>query len=407
MKVKNKITAKQRDSSGFRHVYSIDMKHLSFPKIKFIPPQKSDYTIGNIALKINEIKAGEIIQMQTDPLDHTKEAEISCDKISVNSKDGMYKYTLQNAAINSLQKQLTINSFIIKPFLPENAFAEKAHFQKDRYDVVLRGIALKNINLKNVFDNKIIASSLVIKNVSAKDYVDLQKPMSGKNKVGNYPAQLLNKIDFPINISHVLLQNAFVEYREKETLSDSTGDAKFSESTITVDNVTNIPEVMKQNNAMKISFESKALTVIPVKGSFTFFLNDTAGRFAATGHIPSFDSHLLNVVSVPMALLKLNSGVINSLDFNITGDNLSAGGKLVMKYSGLKIDVLKNDKKLNSVKKKKLTSFIANTIIKNDNPANGKLREVNAHFDRNMQKSFFNLLWRTILNGMKKTVGIP
>ena len=76
-------------------------------------------------------------------MDYSKEAEISCDKISINSKDGFYSYTFQNAALNSLQKQLKIGSVIIKPLLSETAFADKAHFQKDRYDIAFKGIALK------------------------------------------------------------------------------------------------------------------------------------------------------------------------------------------------------------------------------------------------------------------------
>ena len=405
--IKKADKPKPQDSTGFMHVYSIDMRHLSFPKVTFIPTAKSSYTLGNIAIKINEVQAAEVIDVENHPIDYSREAEISCDKISINSKDGLYKYTFQNTAINSLQKGLKIGSVVIKPLLSENAFAIKAHFQKDRYDVVLSGIALKNIDMKNLLDKKIIASDLIINKVSAKDYIDLQKPTDGKNKVGNYPGQLLTKIDFPIHISHVLLSNAFVEYREKETLSDSTGDVKFTGSTINIDNVTNMPEHIKENNAMKITFKSKALGIIPIKGSFTFFMGDTAGRFEATGHILSFDVHLLNVVSVPMALLRLNSGVIHSLDFNFKGDNLGAGGKLVMKYSGLKVDLLRNDKKSNDVKKKKLVSFFANMIVKNDNPSGSDLREVNPHFDRNVQKSFFNLVWKTILKGMKKTAGVP
>jgi hypothetical protein len=95
------------------------------------------------------------------------------------------------------------------------------------------------------------------------------------------------------------------------------------------------------------------------------------------------------------------------MDFNFTGNNFRAGGMFVMKYSNLKVELLKNDKKLNHVKKKKVTSLVANIIVKNDNPSNGNLREVHAHFDRNIQKSFFNLVWRTILEGMRKTAGIP
>ena len=74
-----------------------------------------------------------------------------------------------------------------------------------------------------------------------------------------------------------------------------------------------------------------------------------------------------------MALIRLNTGIINSLDFNFEGNNLGAGGKLVMKYNNFKIDVLKRDKNSKKIKKKGLTSLITNVIVANDNPRNGEL----------------------------------
>ncbi|MEP6928140.1 MAG: hypothetical protein ABI834_10910 [Ginsengibacter sp.] len=398
---------KQEDTTGFRHVYSIDMNKLSFPKVTYKPAPGSDYAIGNVAIKINEVKADEIIQLQKHPLDFSNEVEINCSSLKMKSKDGDYNYLYQTIVLNSLRKQLEIGAYIIKPIYGEREFANRQHFQRDRYDVVLKGIFLKGIDMKNLIHKKIIASALVVNNATVKIYRDLQKPLNGKSKVGNYPSQLITKIDVPLNISKATLLNTYIEYREREALSDSTGTIKFTENTININNITNMQEAIQKNNALKISFESKLLATIPVKGNFTFLLHDDEGRFTATGNIPSFDAHLLNEVAVPLALIKLNTGMINSVDFNFTGDNLKAGGKMVMKYSNLKVDVLKHDKNTNEIKKKGLISLFANIIVKNDNPRNGDLREVNPHYDRDVQKSFFNLVWKTIFVGMKKTLGMP
>jgi hypothetical protein len=192
LRTSKKDKVKRQDSTGFRHVYSIDMKHLGFPKVHFVPAQKSNYTLGNISIKINEVKADEIIEVQNHPLDYSKEAQISCDRISMPSADGMYQYALQNASINSLQKQFNIGSVSIKPLLSEKAFANKAHFQKDRYDVVMKGISLRNIDMNNLLDKKIFASDLLIKSTTAKIYRDLTKPLDGKSKLGNYPRKCLS-----------------------------------------------------------------------------------------------------------------------------------------------------------------------------------------------------------------------
>ncbi len=398
---------KKVDTTGFRHVYSIDMNHLNFPKVNYIPAAKSKFKLGNVAIKINNVTADEIYKVQKHPMDYSKEVEVSCSSIALKSKEGDYNYIYRNVVLNSLRKQLDIGSYTIKPMYSEKAFANKEHFQKDRYDVILKGIALEGIDMKNLIDKKIIASALKVNSLSAKIYRDLQKPLKDKSKVGSYPSQLIDKIDIPINISKATFSHAYIEYKEKEALSDSTGVVQFTDASLAIDNITNVAEAIQKNNAMKISFKARAIGTIPINGSFTFTLKDTSGKFIAVGNIPSFDAHLLNKISVPMALMRLNTGTINSLDFNFKGNNYGAGGKMVMKYSDLKVDVLKRDEESGGVKKKGLKSLLANIIVKNDNPRNGNLREVTPHYDRDVRKSFFNLVWKTIFTGMKKTLGIP
>ena len=407
MKSGKKPKPENQDTTGFRHVYSIDMRHLNFPAVTYIQKPGSPYTIGNVGIKINNVKADEIMKVQKYPIDYSKEIEVSCASVSMKSKDGLYKYAFENVVLNSLKQELNVGAYTINPFLGEKEFASKEHFQKDRYDVALKGIALKGIDMKNLIDKKIFASDLSVNSVNAKIYRDLEKPLKDENKVGRYPSQLIAKIEVPINIAHATLSNAYIEYREHEKLSDSTGMVKFTESTLTLTNITNVPEAISKNNSLKIAFDAKALGTIPIKGNFIFTLNDTAGNFTTTGNIPSFDAHLLNKVSVPMALMRINTGNIDAIDFNFKGNNYGAGGDMVMKYSNLKVDVLKRDKDSKEVKKKGLTSFLANFIVKNDNPRNGDLRKVEPHYDRDVRKSFFNLVWKIIFVGMKKTVGIP
>ncbi len=222
---------KKVDTTGFRHVYSIDMHHLSFPKVNYVSATKSDYKIGNISIKINNVTADEIYKVQKHPLDFSKEVELGCSSISMKSKDGVYSYLYQDIVLNSLREQLDIASYQIKPLYTEREFAKREPFQKDRYDVAFKGISLKGIDMRNLLEKKIIASKLLINSTSAKIYRDLKKPLKDKSKVGNYPSQMLSKIDLPVNISRATLSHVYVEYREREKLSDSTGIVKFADAT--------------------------------------------------------------------------------------------------------------------------------------------------------------------------------
>ena len=399
--------SKSNDSTGFNNVYGVNMQHLYFPNVTFIPFAKSKFTLGNISLKVNGVNASQFINLELHPMDYTKEAEINVSSFSIRSKDEAYNYEFKNILINSLRKELKVNSFSIIPFAPEKQFANNFHFQKDRYDINFSGIVLSGIDMNSLLDNRLLASALNIDNIDAKIYRDLHKPSEKKSKVGKYVSQLLEKLNQPISISKATINNASIEYREYEKVSDSIGVVNFLNSHFDITNITNIPSLIQKNNELNISFDTKVLGKIPLKGNFKFILGNDNGNFIVNGHTTGFDASILNKVSIPMGLIKVNDGNINSLDFHFTGNNNSAKGDMVMKYQGLKVDVLKRDKNTKEIKKRGLATLAANLIVLNNNPGSDGLRKVTPHFDRDINKSFFNLVWKTLFTGMKETVGIP
>lgn len=396
------------DTTGFRNVYSIAMQHLNFPKVTFVPFAESNLSLGNLAIKVNGVAADRIVELETHPADFSKEVDVALDKLSIKSKDGLYHYKMQDIALNSLRQQLNINSFSIVPFASEKQFAAKSEFQKDRYEVTMTGIALKNIQMNNLIAKKLLASDLVIDKIDAKIYRDLHKPLEQKSRVGNYPSQILQALNLPVNVGKATLSNAHIEYRENETASDSIGMISFTDSKLTITNITNIPEAIRKNGQLNITFDARALGLIPLNGNFKFlYSNIDQGNFVVNGSVGAFNALDLNKVSVPMALLRLNTGKINSLDFHFKGNNTGAEGDFTMKYEDLKVDILKRDKTTNEVKKRGLASLAANVIVKNNNPDSRGLRQVSPSYKRNIYKSFFNLVWKTLFTGMKETVGIP
>jgi len=391
------------DTTGFTNVYSVYLKHLNFPTVTFIPFAKSSYSIGNISIKVNNVKADKVVQIENHPMNYTKEAEVTVDKFSVASKDKTYHFDFDKISINSLKRSLHIASFHLVPFASEQKFADAFHFQKDRYDLSLSGLTLDDIDMNSLLDQRIEASQLIIDHASAKIYRDLHKPLEHKSKVGNYPSQLLMQIDQPIRISTIKIKNAFVEYRENESVSDSIGVIKFSNTHFDISNVTNIPAAIQKNNEMNIAFTTTALSAIPLKGNFKFVLGNKNGDFFVNAHGKAFDATIMNRISVPMALLKINSGKINSIDFHFKGSNTTAAGSFLMNYEGMKVDVLKRDKETKQIKKRGLISLAANIVVNNNNSGTS----VKPEYDRNIYKSFFNLVWKTIFAGMKETLGVP
>ncbi len=407
--VKARITP--RDTAGFRRAYSLELRNIYFPDIDVLeitpPESRTNFKLGKFVLNVRGIKADEIMEMQIHPFIHTKEADLFCNNISYNSADNLYHYNLQNIRINSLAKQISIASFKVIPSLSEQAFAKKVKIQKDRYEVGMAGISLNNINLDRLLEKQMVADNLTVNSSSIKIYRDISYPIEEVNKVGNYPSQVLMKSDIPVNISRVSFNNTYLEYKEKNPTTDKTGTINFEQGKIVVNNMTNIPSAINLNNVMTANYQANVLGKLPMNTTFKFFLNATDGKFAANGSLGSCDAKALNQISMPMALIKIDSGTINGANFNFIGNDNVARGEFVMKYKDFKIAMFKKGEENMTLKKRGFLSALANTIIKDENPHNGKLRSFSVEYDREPSKSFFNLVWKAVFTGMKGTFGMP
>ena len=86
-------------------------------------------------------------------------------------------------------------------------------------------------------------------------------------------------------------------------------------------------------------------------------------------------------------------------------DNQKSVGIVKLIYDDLKVTALKEDGE-DSLKKRALFSFIANNfVIKKENEEGKSVRVARVTRERIMEKSFFNLIWKTIFMGAGETAG--
>jgi len=136
-------------------------------------------------------------------------------------------------------------------------------------------------------------------------------------------------------------------------------------------------------------------------------LHDPKGRFTIKGTIGPIDAPSLNPLTRPMGLAKMEKGQVDRLHFDLKGTDSAAEGSLTMLYQDVRISLLKKDRKEEKLNKKALPTLAANLFMRHSNlEKGGSPRMVEVHFDRILNKSFFNLIWKSIFSGIKQTVGM-
>lgn len=334
-------------------------------------------------------------------------ANLHCAKISWSSKNKLYKYEIRHVDFNSGEKKLSIEKTSIDPTLPEVTFLKQFKTQVDRFDFTLQKIQLAGVNAAELLKETIVADSLVVGHSSFRIYRDLSYPRDKKNRVGTYPHQLLMKLPFDLQIRKALFTDAYIEYKEKNPKSEKSGEVQFHHVTVRMDNLTNEKQPLADNAVFKLQFNARFLNKVPIQALINFYPGHPQGKFTIDGELGSMDATAVNVLAKPMGLATIEKGTIRKLHFSFTGNDYRADGPVTLLYDDLKIALLKKDTADNSLDKKKLASFVANMKVKNANPGkDGEVRKTTVHYERDTNRSFFNLIWKSIFTGVKETVGI-
>ena len=359
-------------------------------------------TIKNIRFQANDIAE---VQDGTNlkRLIGNSNWNFSGDGLSFNTKDNDYKITVGPFAMNNARTTLQLNKVAIVPLLSEAAFMKKQRFQKDQYTLSFNNIILSGINAQALInEQKVIAEQASLQPI-IKIYNDRTLDFDTTSKIGLYPHQMLYKLDVPIRINTLKVNNGLVSYRERGRLSTQVGEVFFNNINATISNLCNIKEDLARNNMLTLEATGKFMGLAALKTTWKLPVNTTNGAFNVIGDIAAFDATKINKMVKPLGMATIESGNIKNVRFGMSGDDYKSTGDLVLIYDKLKIKMLKNkgdDKP--DIRTKTVTSFIANLIMKDANPSGGKTRAAAISFDRDTKKSFFNLLWKSIFQGAKK-----
>ena len=329
--------------------------------------------------------------------------KISGDGTTLSSKDGIYDMVIGAFDMEKKTGVMHLKEFRLKPRISWPDYVKQLKVQKDLYDFAFSNITAKDLNTSRlVSDNEFIAGELIV-TPKMRIFNDRTIPFDKSSKVGLYPQQQLMAMDFPINIRKLDIRNGAVIYRERGNLSKKTGDVIFTNINGTVTNITNMQTAVNQNPDMILKASATFLGVAKLYTTWNLPLNKGNARFKVSGSIGSFDAKKLNVITEPLGMATISQGRINGLEYSMTGNDFHTDGSATLKYENLKIKLLKSSGDSTAdLERKSLISFAANLFVKNSNPRNGDLRSGKIDFDRDVTKSFFNLLWKSIFQASKR-----
>lgn len=304
---------------------------------------------------------------------------------------------VQGVRYDARTRSLTINQISFNPKITRAQLESFIGYQKDLFNIRMNNIHVYNTDVGQLFAGKALKGDSLSMEIDLKVYNDKTIRMDSIKKIGNYPHQRLKKFGFGLDIPVVILKNSSVTYEEKALRSGKVGQIHFTQVNGTISNVHNKGNLDKP---LLVNLRAMFMNKAAFTTSWNMPMNTKNGSFNVYGHLQRLNLPILNPALNPLSMIEVKSGNLNSLKFEVIGNDTSSVGYSSFLYDDLKISVLEKEKN-DSISKKKFTSLLANALIKN---ANKKDEKVPFNYKRDVYKSFFNLVLQSAMEGIRKTV---
>lgn len=312
---------------------------------------------------------------------------------------GFHNLSVKNIGYPGKADIISIADLQLKPGITRAQL--KKGKQADMYTLTARNIQVEKMDLKKMLKNNMILIDKVSLQMDLHVFDDKTIPMdSAKRESGKFPYEKLRDAKTKVDIRTIAIHHSKIAYEEQAPKSGMNGTVFFTDVNGVATNITNIQERLAQDNALKIEATARLMGSPLLQSHWNMLLNDPEANFTVTGNVAPFPLPLLSPAFEPLSMATIKSGYAEKMDFEIRGNHEGSTGNVLLNYRDLKVDLLRKNKE-DSLEKKGFLSFIANAAIRNKySSAKGK----DYTFKRDRYKSIFNLLWKSIFEGAKKSV---
>lgn len=408
-------TVKQEKTAWEKISKSLKLIHIGEILLGDVKLKYQDYSGNKLAvseLKEMNLTARDLLidsatQFDKSRLLYCKDIIAELNNYSSKSPNGLYSYGFSHLKLSTRTSQLNIEGLTLKPIAVTAFFAKST---KDKFTMRLDSLQLNNFDFLNYHKYRIVdGSNLILKKGYIQVYGSIHHAAEKIDKIKSFPNVGIYGIKADFKLDTVSVHHIDVYYSEYNEKSKQTGSVSFNNTSGRFLNITTDSAALKNNNITSVKLTSYFMNRAKLENEFTFNLTDKDNSYWYKGTLGPMDLRYGNPALMPLALIKVTSGTLKQLTFDIHANRYKASGKVSILYNNLKVGVLKADSTFNDLSKRPVATLFANVfILKHDNPDNDGVapRVANVTFYRPIEMPFFKFNWQTLLSGIKPCIGL-
>ncbi|PWN65833.1 AsmA family protein [Chryseobacterium viscerum] len=337
--------------------------------------------------------------IELSPKPNQQELSFTIKDYYLTTRNFAYKTPFYNLSLGLLKlnkNKVQINNFAMKPLVSRAQFIKMIPVERDLYDLKVAQISAEG-NWDLFSQHKMVnASHVTIQSADANIF--RSKIPKDDPKVKVLYSKMLRSIKIPMTINTLDLKNSKLVYEEDTPESMGPGKLIFSNFNMNVKNL-NSAKIKGKPTRVDIKINCSFMDLSPLSVNWSFDVADQNDAFTISGKTSNLPASGINPFIRPYLHVTATAGTIQEMLFNFKGNPAGLHGTFNLKHKDLKIAVLNK----NNHEKKGFLTAVANIFIKSNS---GSFPEAVAveNVERDPTKSFFNLFWKGIEQGLKKTL---
>ena len=366
-------------------------------------PKVAVSAFKELNLKATNLLIDSATQRDTSRFLFCKDITTELYNYSSKSADGLYSFKIKSMKLSTQTSRLIVTGLNSQPVDHIKFFNT---VKDDRFTLRIDSGVFNKFDYQNYRKvQDLDVSKITLYKGFFEVYSNYNGPLKSTDRLVTFPHWAVrHAIKAKLNVDTLDLKNFAVTYRQLNKGPMKTGMIFFNKINARFMNITNKPEKLKKNNIATANVSSYFMGKGKFNLSFIFNLSDAAYNYSYKGHLGPIDMAEANPALMPLSLIKITSGRVKSLDFNIHSTQKTSTGTVSFLYNNLQVDVLRKD----YTKKSVITTLANAFILKHDNPDDGgnTPRSAKVAFIRPANFPFFKTVWQTILAGIKPCAGV-
>jgi hypothetical protein len=328
-----------------------------------------------------------------------KEIDLNVTALNYGYADGAMVARVDTLSASS-KGVISLSALRLVPRFAKDEYARKSGGHQDWTKVDVTELNVFGVDFRRMIAEKLVtADSITLGGADIASYKN--KQVFRQPSIKPLVWQTLQNLPVPVDIRKIAFKDVSVEYDELSETGATPGIVGFSEGRGEALNVTNIAE--GHDPYFTVNVSAMLMNNGQLSASCDFPVSSTNDHFRVRGKLGGTDMGSLNPVLTPLMNIRIDSGTIDSLAFELNGNHISSNIEFTMLYRDLSVSLLKAG---DISRKREFLTFVADDIlIKSANPRAGqKVRTVSGKYTRDPERSTFNYIWKSFVPAITKTV---